>query len=111
MSFCLCVAALHLWQQTRDDMYQPRPGTTLAAYSLYPGAIGVSMQVKRKGKYKTGDLLLRKDMGPEQREVYTSLLEGIRDHFVSTVSKVKSLRVLPVSSACHKHGIRGKGCL
>jgi Peptidase family S49 len=46
------------------------------------------MQVKRLGKYKTGNLLLRKDMGEEDREVYTSLLDGIHSHFVSTVAKV-----------------------
>lgn len=39
------------------------------------------------GKYKTGNFLLRKDMSNEEREVYTSLLDGIVSHFVSTVAK------------------------
>lgn len=46
------------------------------------------MQVKRLGKYKTGDIILRKDMSDEEREVYTSLLDGIHSHFVTTVAKV-----------------------
>jgi hypothetical protein len=59
------------------------------------------LQVKRLGKYKTGNLLLRKDMSEEDREVYTSLLEGIHSHFVTTVSKVPLPHVLHISPPCN----------
>jgi hypothetical protein len=52
------------------------------------------MQVKRLGKYKAGNLLLRQDMSEEDTEVYTSLLEGIHSHFVTTVAKVPSLHAI-----------------
>jgi hypothetical protein len=52
------------------------------------------VQVKRLGKYKVGNLLLREDMSEEDKEVYTSLLEGIHSHFVTTVAKVSSLHAI-----------------
>ena len=50
--------------------------------------VGLEPSVKRLGKYKTGNVLLRKDMCEEEREMYTSLLDGIHSQFLCTVAKV-----------------------
>lgn len=50
-----------------------------------------SMQVKRRGKYKTGEIFMRKDMSPEEQEVYTALQDGMHEYFVSRVAKVCTL--------------------
>ena len=60
---------------------------------MYKGVlekVGVEPQVERIGKYKSfGDLISRKDISEENREVLTTLLDNIYGNWVDKVSLAK----------------------
>ena len=79
-----------------EEIYVPPLGMVLLFGHCVQGVyvrgaldkVGLEPSVKRLGKYKTGNMLLRKDMSEEEREMWTALLDGIHSQFVAYVANV-----------------------
>ncbi|KAF5807348.1 putative peptidase S49, ClpP/crotonase-like domain superfamily [Helianthus annuus] len=81
-----------------DEFYAP-PSAYFSLYGFSRGAsfyggvfekIGVEPQVHRIGKYKTfGDMLTRKNISEENREVLTTILDDVYENWVDKVSQAK----------------------
>nr|GEX39002.1 serine protease SPPA, chloroplastic [Tanacetum cinerariifolium] len=81
-----------------DELYAP-PSAYFSLYGFTGQAkflggvfekVGVEPQVERIGKYKSfGDLITRKDISEENREVLTTLLDNIYGNWVDKISLAK----------------------
>ncbi|KAK3026003.1 hypothetical protein RJ639_040379, partial [Escallonia herrerae] len=90
-----------------EELYAP-PSADFALYGLTVQApffggvlekIGIEPQVERIGKYKTvGDILTRKDMSEETRQMLTSLLDSIYGEWLNKVSSTKGKKQEDIES-------------
>ncbi|KAM0018993.1 putative peptidase S49, ClpP/crotonase-like domain superfamily [Helianthus debilis subsp. tardiflorus] len=81
-----------------DELYAP-PSAYFSLYGFSRGAsfyggvfekVGVEPQVHRIGKYKSfGDMLTRKNISEENREVLTTILDDVYENWVDKVSQAK----------------------
>ncbi|KAI7736145.1 hypothetical protein M8C21_009736 [Ambrosia artemisiifolia] len=90
-----------------DELYAP-PSAYFSLYGLTTQAIffggvlekvGVQPQVQRIGKYKSyGDMLTRKNISEENREVLTTVLDNIYGNWVDKVCQAKGKRKEEIES-------------
>lgn len=83
--------------RTCEELYLP-PGAYLTLYGLKVQAtflggvlekVGVEPEVQRIGKYKSaGDLISRKDMSEENREMLTALLDDIYSNWLEEIARL-----------------------
>eukprot|EP00250_Pteridium_aquilinum_P028242 c36833_g1_i1 orf=173-2296(-) len=83
--------------RTCEELYVP-PGAYVTLYGLKVQAtflggvlekVGVEPEVQRIGKYKSaGDLISRKDMSEENREMLTALLDDIHSNWLEEVARL-----------------------
>lgn len=80
------------------------PLNGLSAQYLFLGGVweklDVRMHVEKIAEYKTmGDMMVNKKMSPAHREMATSLLDSVDEHFVAVVAASRKLKPSEVKSA------------
>jgi len=88
--YYLATAANRIYMDPEDELNLKGMRFELMYFRKTLDKLGVQVEIEHAGKYKDfGDMFTRTSMSPETKEVLTSILDGLYDNLVQTITAAR----------------------